>query len=48
MAKVLLIGASEASVTEDDTNLADLVAVERSLGVGGSGEKMVRKGGPLR
>ena len=33
---------------EEGTNLADLVAVERGLGVGGSGEKTVRKGGPLR
>ena len=37
-------------MTEDETNLADLVAVERGgLGVlGGSGEKTVRRGGPLR
>ena len=51
-AKVLLTGEDEASKPEDEeeTNLADLVAVERGgLGVlGGSGEKTVRRGGPLR
>ena len=34
-------------VAGDDSILADLAAFERGLGEAGTGEKIVRKGGPL-